>query len=121
MKKKRDYAAEYAKRPKWSKVCGWYKSEDKKQGRENDLNSSQIKILIDLPCFYCECEGSGGLDRKDCEIGHVVGNVVPCCFKCNMILGTLSFEAKKLLKPSLKNLRESGLIDNWAPPNPFSK
>ena len=119
--KNRDYKAEYQRRPKWSKVCGWYKSEDKKQGRENNLNALQVKVLIGLPCFWCAKDQAGGLDRRDNNLGHVDTNVVPSCYVCNMILGTLPFEAKMLLQSSMKDLRESGLLENWTPPNPFVK
>lgn len=117
--KKRDYKEEYRKRPRWSKVCSWYKSEDKRKGRKNNLNSSQVRVLIGLPCFYCGKEESGGLDRKVNSLGHTEKNCVPCCYKCNMILGDIPFEGKKLLSEALRSLRESGLIDDWTPPNPF--
>ena len=126
-KKKRDYAAEYARRPRWSKLCGWYKSEDRKQGRENNLTSEQVRILISLPCFWCGKEESGGLDRKDNSLGHIINdtadgsNVVPSCYKCNMIFGDLPYDAKTLMRPTMQKLRESGVIENWDPPNPFNK
>ncbi len=118
-KRKRDYKAEYAKRPRWSRVTAWYKSEDKRRGRENDLTSSQVRILISLPCFYCGKEKAGGLDRKDSALGNLEKNCIPSCYECNMILSTLPWPAKKRLAPALRDLHRSGLLEGWSPPNPF--
>lgn len=52
-------------------------------------------IIKNQECHYCEsdlkmskfrkkgCSTASCLDRKDCDIGYVNGNVVACCAKCN--------------------------------------
>lgn len=116
MPKKRDYKAEYKKRPYYSRLSGWYKSNDKKNGRHNNLSAKQVKILIELPCYYCGKTPSNGLDRKDNNLGHIIDNVLPSCHKCNMLLGTTTLAIKKELAPALKKIREKGLFENWEPP-----
>ena len=120
-KLKRDYAAEYSRRSRHSKLANWYKTSDKRNGRENDLSSKDVKLLICQPCFWCGKDGENiGLDRKDNSIGHTKTNIIPSCYKCNMILSDLPFEAKLVLREGMRKLCESGLIDDWEPP-PFRR
>jgi hypothetical protein len=53
-------------------------------------------------CYWCGAEtprgpNSVGLDRIDNAVGYVVGNVVPCCFRCNRERNTLTFEEYRLV------------------------
>ncbi len=51
-----------------------------------DISLEDFLVLIKLPCFYCSGalpEAGGGLDRIDNEKGYMLGNVVPCCTRCN--------------------------------------
>ena len=78
----------------------------KENNLELDLSKEDILILSQYNCAYC---GSGpsstiglknkklngtftynGLDRVDNTKGYTKGNVVPCCYKCNRMKGTLS-------------------------------
>lgn len=61
-----------------------YLAIDSKKGRECDLTVEIVTELISKPCIYCRYEGEVGLDRINNELGHVVGNVAPCCPQCNM-------------------------------------
>jgi len=55
-------------------------------------------------CYYCSAPSSHGLDRRDNTKGHSKDNVVPCCEKCNNILGDLPAEAKDLLRQGLTDI-----------------
>jgi len=67
-------------------------------------------------CFYCDVENSNGLDRRDNTKGHSEDNVVPCCEKCNNILGDLPKEAKDLLKTGLQQIQKENLLSQWTIP-----
>lgn len=116
MSKSRDYKQEYANRSYGSKMAGWYKSDDKRMGRNNDLTVQDVELLINLPCYYCGTEKAGGIDRKNSSEGHIKNNSIPSCYKCNMILGTLDFESKLILSKGLRELREKGLLEKFEPP-----
>lgn len=77
--------------------------------------------LMMLNCSYCGRENSNGLDRLDNTLGHIDNNVVPCCEKCNYILGDLPVEAKELLKEGLTSIREKGLLEKWQIPTKRTK
>lgn len=79
--------------------------------RDGDISFDTFLAISQLPCHYCGSppsrawnlassrkkhgvsqyqidEGtfiSNGLDRIDSSIGHVLENVVPCCFDCNIM------------------------------------
>jgi len=59
--------------------------DDKKRGRDCDLDIEYIDALIAHPCCYCgEREKQMTLDRVDNTKGHIKGNVVPACKPCNV-------------------------------------
>jgi hypothetical protein len=72
--------------------------------------------LMASACHYCKVSVAGGLDRVDSNFGHVDGNVVACCEKCNNVLGDLPPEAKALLAEGLARIRAAGLFENWTIP-----
>lgn len=54
-----------------------------------DLDPIKVFYLIQEPCYYCGFEvhfpeTRNGLDRLDNTNGYIEGNVVPCCFPCNI-------------------------------------
>jgi len=73
------------------------------------------------PCHYCSLAEAGGLDRVDSNQGHIDGNVVACCEKCNNVLGDLPPAAKALLAEGLACIRAAGLFDNWTIPTKRNK
>ena len=88
------------------KIVG-YKAQDKKAGRECDLTNDYVYGLLrayKLRC--CECHNSvielWEVDRKDCNIGHVVGNCQLMCMSCNRAKGAV--EKKYKLKVNGGNL-----------------
>jgi 5-methylcytosine-specific restriction endonuclease McrA len=66
-------------------------AQAKRRGIVWDLPKEFYEKLIVRPCDYCNeplhISGSG-LDRIDCTKGYSLGNVVPCCTRCNRIKGT---------------------------------
>lgn len=94
------------------------KTNDKKKGFTGTLNTIEAYLLMDgKPCHYCEVMlPVMGLDRKDSSMGHRLDNVVTCCEECNMLLTDLPYEAKKILAPGLKQLRDEGHLDRWIIP-----
>ena len=68
-----------------------------------------ISLVIDNVCHYCNGQMSQtgvGLDRKDNNIGYVMGNVIPCCCACNRIKSMyLSYEEMLAVASLLKQMR----------------
>lgn len=60
-----------------------YKSIDKKKNRVSDLTVDFINHALNSSCHYCGFKPSG-LDRVNHDLGHIMGNCVPCCFECNV-------------------------------------
>jgi hypothetical protein len=85
-------------------------------GNLGTLSLTEARVLMNHPCHYCGVYPSGGLDRMDCTKGHELGNVLPCCEKCNNILGDLPQHAKELLVSGLTEIRTLGLLDEWVIP-----
>ncbi len=94
-----------------------HRDYDKKHSLEYDLSLDFYCTLIKEACFYCEAKPANGADRKDSRIGHVRTNCVPCCAKCNIILGDIPFKAKCALKPSLRDVHRRNLLKDWDVPS----
>jgi len=93
-----------------------YKNADKRSGLVCTISVSDVERMIAMPCFYCSLKPANGLDRKNSDAGHTPLNVVPCCEKCNFILGDIPFEAKERLVVGLHSIRQSKLLNNWTIP-----
>lgn len=95
-----------------------YQSVDRRLGRKSITRQECIELLHDASCFYCGCDDLNqlGLDRIDNALGHEVANVVPCCSKCNNILGDIPYAAKLKLKDGLRAIAEEGLLADWTIP-----
>jgi hypothetical protein len=62
----------------------------KNSGRIVGINFEQFCELVSSPCHYCGNvlpETGYGLDRKDNDLGYIIGNIVPCCKDCNKMKG----------------------------------
>ena len=88
-----------------------YKRADRKAGREYGLHEHEFLNLALQPCWYCDKppiriagrrrKGSAefmhepirlnGLDRIDASLGHIPGNVIPCCRFHNTLRGRQGF------------------------------
>jgi hypothetical protein len=102
-----------------------YKHAAKKRNLEWGITDGEFFGLIEKQCYYCGRQPSGiariqqrsslhvreasellytGVDRFDNNRGYVVGNVVPCCKRCNIGKNTLSgFEFIELARAIAKN------------------
>lgn len=110
------YTLEYYERhPNYQRYKA-YRSIDNRRFGGGTLAWTDAEILMESPCTYCKVDVSNGLDRRNNSKGHSSGNVVPCCFVCNTILGDIPEEAKDLLAPGLQEAREKGYLDSWIPP-----
>lgn len=90
------------------------KASDKKHNREYNLTIEYIAELIKNPCTYCEETNlQMTLDRMNNSLGHIIGNVVPACIRCNLIRKAMPYEAWLLLAPALKEAREKSLFGDW--------
>lgn len=59
------------------------------------LTLEEFIFFCEQPCFYCKSviDATGaGLDRVDNTIGYVITNVVTCCFTCNRMKATQTFD-----------------------------
>jgi hypothetical protein len=75
-----------------------------RKGIEFSLSPEEVEAIIFQPCFYCGGKPTNtarsesrlskitcnGIDRRDCRVGYVKGNVFPCCWKCNTMKNSLS-------------------------------
>ena len=101
-------------------VIKMYKHGAKRRGLEYKLTEKQFKEITQQPCYYCgiipsnkrDIEGYNGayiysgIDRVDNTKGYITGNVVPCCYQCNLSKGKLTLEEfKNWIKRVYKNIQ----------------
>lgn len=90
------------------------RKSDKKRGLENDLDHSFINESLAKPCSYCEATDERmTLDRVDNDLGHIKANVVPACYRCNLVRGSMPIEAWRVIAPAMKQAYEQGLFGDW--------
>ena len=82
------------------RVANFYRGNAKIRGLDWNLEVQQVSDLISQPCYYCGAEKGNtlrtpnlrgkpeelvysGIDRIDPAKGYFLGNVVPCCKRCN--------------------------------------
>ena len=62
-----------------------YRSDAKRREHEFTLTKEEFMLFWQKPCHYCNDPiETAGLDRVDNNKGYVLGNLVPCCWTCNM-------------------------------------
>lgn len=95
-------------------VIRGYKKNAEKRQLSWKLTDSDVLAITQLPCFYCgklpanEIKSNisengkyiyNGIDRLDNLLGYTINNVVPCCYKCNVLKKDFSVESmKKVLR-----------------------
>jgi hypothetical protein len=90
------------------------KKSDRKLGRVCDLHISDVERMVCGCCSYCgDSSIRMTLDRIDNDLGHVRGNVLPSCIRCNLIRGSMPMAAWMHLVPSIREARELGLFGLW--------
>jgi len=92
------------------------KATAKHRGLEMSLTLEQYKtIMVKNVCFYDgqSLLGSGGynLDRIDNSQGYTINNVVPCCSRCNYILGRYSKKDLLQVLPKIISTLEREIND----------
>lgn len=92
------------------------RKNDRKHGRENDLDADFVRGLIKDGCSYCERTDHTimTLDRIDNAIGHLKSNVVSSCMDCNLVRGNIPYKAWLLIASAMREARRLGLLDGWS-------
>lgn len=114
-----------------------YKESAKNRKIEFNLSGEDFQKLINLNCIYCGQEPEernyktydksgnekepytgkvNGIDRIDSSKGYEIDNCVPCCKKCNIMKGTLSYrdfkqQISKIYNYSIVNKKEGDSIN----------
>jgi hypothetical protein len=80
-----------------------YLRDDKKKWGKLSKDFMTFEVYLEIikqNCIWCgrtPNEANGiGIDRKDNRFGHVIGNIEPCCWRCNRMRGELTVEEFKL-------------------------
>lgn len=98
------------------------RSSDKKKGLAgNDLDREFVREALAKSCTYCGgFELKMTLDRKDNSKAHTKSNVTPCCIRCNLLRGSMPYEAWSNIAPAVRDTFEKGLFGDWRN-NPIKK
>lgn len=56
-----------------------------RKGLEFDFTVDEFMHLLNQNCSYCGSEGVNGADRIDSKGSYTKDNVIPCCYKCNIM------------------------------------
>ena len=70
-----------------------------------ELSVAEYIEIVNQPCAYCGIEGHSGLDQVQPRAGYTLGNVLPCCWFCNDVKGSV-FTADEMRKlgPVLRSI-----------------
>lgn len=81
----------------------------KYSGLEWNISYSNYFELVSNRCDYCDSvlpSYGHGLDRLNNDKGYIIGNVVPCCKRCNQIRGdNLTSEEMRIAMKAVKQFR----------------
>jgi len=82
-----------------------YSHGAKKRNLDFGLNKDDFYKLIENACYYCDSisDGKNGIDRIDNNIGYINGNIVSCCYVCNMMKGTKTIDNFLIYCKNIKN------------------
>jgi len=83
-----------------------YKRHANRRGLKWLLSITDVRNIIDKPCYYCGAINSNkkitkskkegflynGIDRKDNKQHYTIDNSLPCCKQCNRAKGDMSFD-----------------------------
>ena len=90
------------------------KNTDNRKGFINDLTNDFVATLISDGCAYCgETSIKMTMDRIDNSRGHTQDNVVPACYRCNMIRRSMPYGAWLNIVPAIRDTLEKGLFTGW--------
>lgn len=95
-------------------ICRDCRYSDKKRGLVNDLTVDFVDNLIADGCSYCgNASGVITLDRKNNKEAHNTDNVLAACYRCNLIRGSMPYDAWVEIAPTVKLVYEKGLFGEW--------
>lgn len=81
----------------------------------NEINEKTYNLIIKQNCTYCKNQfinGCRGIDRTNATIGYIYGNIVPCCYTCNILKGILSKEDFIDHLKRIFDFKEKNIISN---------
>ncbi len=76
---------------KYSKFI--YEAKNRKINYE--ISKETYKNIIQQNCHYCKngfVNGCRGIDRVNSKVGYICGNIVPCCYTCNIMKNIFSLD-----------------------------
>lgn len=92
----------------WKKLFGSYKANAKTRNLCFEILETDFVTICQLSCHYCgtkpsrplDYEGKAetrtilynGIDRKDNSIGYTSINIVPCCYRCNIMKRDIDYD-----------------------------
>jgi hypothetical protein len=93
--------------------------EAKKRKINCEVSKETYKNVIQQNCHYCKIgfvNGCRGIDRINSKIGYICGNIVPCCYTCNIMKNIFSHDEffhqlLKIYKHSI--LKEVSIEENF--------
>lgn len=63
-----------------------YLKSARKRNYEFSLTKEDCEKFYNTQCYYCNNQINGlGIDRIDNDKGYILNNVVPCCYRCNIM------------------------------------
>lgn len=65
------------------RIYNFIKAQAKQKNRLFTITKEQHAELAKKPCFYCQENSDGWLDRKDSKLHYTLDNIVPSCSICN--------------------------------------
>jgi len=102
-----------AEDPAWA---AWRDSKyrDAKLDLTHNLSREAVAEIVAKPCCYCgEIKLRMTMDRIDNTLGHIQGNVVPACIRCNYTRKNMPYEAWIVVAQAMKYARAKGLFGKW--------
>ena len=84
-----------------------YKKSAKKRGIQFELTQTECEPFFNSSCYFCNDSYDGlGMDRLNNTIGYKLNNIVPCCYRCNIMKHTSTEdEFIKQIEKILNNLK----------------
>lgn len=111
---RRRAASKRARRPEWAVLRDSKTSDSKKKREGNNLDLDFIIRVLSEGCCYCgEKEIKLTLDRRDNTLAHTKENVNPACIRCNMLRGSMPYNAWMHIVPAVREAKDLGLFGSW--------
>lgn len=105
-------------RSRANSLMGGYRTTDRKKGIEFNITRQVTMSLLSQPCIYCGDLRlwNMGIDRIDNNLGHIIGNVVPCCYECNTARSNnFNFNEMLLIGSVIRKIKEQRIVQRLDP------